>query len=194
MGTPNRASGQNTITAMWKRPNQSRSPTKAITSREADTVLDKNMDSRPECSTLSLEPMEVIYDRKSDVMPPPTVEDETSSNSSATNKIENLQLSSLASSQESKMEESASTFDTSSLVEFPPLTPKKAEVPSILGTEDTTISGVTGISLTSVHGSSTTYEQSTPPSSTHTGKVQYNLYFRRGASGFTKRYEGDNLK
>jgi hypothetical protein len=112
---------------MWKRPYQTRSPAKACATgvEEEDIHMDNASDD--ETRVVATEQVEARDDNKTSSKANSFYRRQSVGRlSSATNKIENLQIRYLASSQASNMDESAITFNTSSLVEFPPpLLPRK---------------------------------------------------------------------
>jgi hypothetical protein len=136
-GTPGRVPNQHTVTAIWKRPNQARSPAKAYAVGADDEEIEyANNASLAVVDDATLAQVDQIDDRKPAAKLSLPTDEEVSGDSSATNKIENLQITCIASSLGSNVDDSASSFDTSSLVDFPPLGSKKLPVapPPILNT------------------------------------------------------------
>jgi len=119
-GTPGRSTSQPTITVIWKKPNQTRSPTK--THEDEEMYSDCRSGADQEMDPVILESLQDEEKQATLLM---TTDEKVSGVSNATNKIENLQLTSPL-SDGSTLEDSRS-LDTASLIEFPPLCSKLLE-------------------------------------------------------------------
>jgi len=109
-GTPGRSTSQQTITVIWKKINHTRSPTKSQPSEDEEMYSDCSSGVEYEIS----KKQQSKNEEKKQVQPLLTTDEEGSGDSSAANKIENLQITSLANG-------SARSLDTSCLIKFPPL-------------------------------------------------------------------------
>ena len=116
-GTPSRSTSQPTITAIWKKLNQTRSPTKTQSAEDEEMYSDCRSGADQDTKPTILEIAQVDLNQTNHLT---AMEEDVSGDSNATNKIENLQLTSTTLSDGSTLEDSRS-LDTSSLIEFPPL-------------------------------------------------------------------------
>jgi hypothetical protein len=216
LGTPGQTPNQQTIIAIWKRPNQLSSPQKALTMGPQDDE-EGGITSPPRMIPIMAQSL--LEDSKPAASLKSSLDGSGSSNSSATEKIENLQLHSTASSPNSTTGGSHSTLDAWSLTDFPPLvsTPATASldpglhkpIPSSTNIENNRApfkkqTGLGNKDLLNNKGASSAEVSSTlegktlfPPvaDSNHSqptkeketkGQVQYNPYFYRNTSATVK--------